>query len=116
LQISKERARLLDDEKAVKPAAFVSFDSRWAAAVCSQTRQSKDASKWLTEWAPESRDVYWANLPVPYIQLNSRRVISLVLLVGLILTYIIPITFVQSLANLDYIQQKLPFIRPLVRS
>ncbi|CAM6104678.1 unnamed protein product [Calypogeia fissa] len=96
------------------PAAFVSFDNRWAAAVCSQTKQSKDSAKWLTAWAPEPRDVFWSNLPIPYLQLNSRRLISLAILLATIIFFLIPVTFVQSLANLDKIERNLPFLKPLI--
>lgn len=79
LQIKVERKKILSDEKYVMRAGFVSFNSRWGAAVCAQTQQSKDHTKWLTEWAPEPRDVYWNNLALPYMMLNFRRlVISLV--------------------------------------
>ncbi|KAK9137168.1 hypothetical protein Sjap_007762 [Stephania japonica] len=51
-----ERERVLNDPNAIVPAAFVSFKSRWAAAVCAQTQQSSNPTTWLTEWAPEPRD------------------------------------------------------------
>ncbi|CAM6101640.1 unnamed protein product [Calypogeia fissa] len=114
-QIRNERIRVLTDPKSVMPAAFVSFENRWAAAVCSQTTQSKDSSKWLTDWAPEPRDVFWSNLPIPYLQLNSRRLISLVLLMVTIIFFLIPVSFVQSLANLDKIERNASFLKPLIR-
>ncbi|KAK9282479.1 hypothetical protein L1049_005397 [Liquidambar formosana] len=53
-----ERERVISDPKAIIPAAFVSFKTRWGAAVCAQTQQSSNPTIWLTEWAPEPRDVY----------------------------------------------------------
>ena len=50
-------------------------NSRWGAAMCAQTQQSKDHMKWLTEWAPEPHDVYWNNLALHYMMLNFRRLI-----------------------------------------
>ncbi|KAF0935915.1 hypothetical protein E2562_036666 [Oryza meyeriana var. granulata] len=35
--LASERQRVLNDPKAVMPVAFVTFDSRWGAAVCAQT-------------------------------------------------------------------------------
>lgn len=116
MQIQNERNKVLSNPKSVMPAAFVSFKTRWAAAVCSQTKQAKDSSTWLTEWAPEPRDVFWSNLPIPYLQLNSRRLISLVLLVVMIVFFLIPVTFVQSLANLDKIERNLRFLKPLIET
>lgn len=96
------------------PAAFVSFENRWAAAVCSQTKQSQDSAIWLTGWAPEPRDVFWANLPVPHLQLNSRRVASAGLLAVMVVFFLIPVAFVQSLANLDKIERNIKFLKPLI--
>ncbi|KAJ4830684.1 hypothetical protein Tsubulata_047763, partial [Turnera subulata] len=40
-------------------AAFVSFKSRYAAAIASRLLQSVNPTQWLTEQAPEPSDVYW---------------------------------------------------------
>ncbi|XP_021637712.2 calcium permeable stress-gated cation channel 1 isoform X3 [Hevea brasiliensis] len=72
-EIAEEREKVETDPKSVMPAAFVSFKSRWGAAVCAQTQQSRNPTLWLTEWAPEPRDVYWQNLPIPYVSLAIRR-------------------------------------------
>ncbi|BBN16221.1 calcium permeable stress-gated cation channel [Marchantia polymorpha subsp. ruderalis] len=113
-QITAERMRVLTEDKAVMPAAFVSFETRWGAAVCSQTVQSRDLSKWLTEWAPEPRDVYWANLPIPYHRLNSRRLGMLILTIVLVIFFFFPVTFVQGFANLQQLERNLPFLKPIV--
>ncbi|TYI55337.1 hypothetical protein E1A91_D11G134900v1 [Gossypium mustelinum] len=68
------REKVLSDPKAIVKAAFVSFKSRWAAAVCAQTQLSHNPTIWLTEWAPEPRDVYWRNLAIPYFDLTIRRI------------------------------------------
>ncbi|KAG0498648.1 hypothetical protein HPP92_003339 [Vanilla planifolia] len=56
-RIDSERQRIIKDPKAILPVAFVTFNSRWGAAVCAQTQQSKNPTQWLTEWAPEPRDI-----------------------------------------------------------
>ncbi|KAL4205454.1 hypothetical protein AMTRI_Chr01g114660 [Amborella trichopoda] len=109
-----ERERVISDPKAIMPAAFVSFRTRWAAAVCAQTQQSRNPTLWLTEWAPEPRDVYWHNLAIPFVSLTIRRLIIGVTLFFLIFFYIIPITFVQSLANIEAIEKAVPFLKPLI--
>ncbi|KAJ6308410.1 hypothetical protein OIU76_018068 [Salix suchowensis] len=48
-----ERQKILKDSKSILPVSFVSFNSRWGAAVCAQTQQSKNPTLWLTNWAPE---------------------------------------------------------------
>uniref|UniRef100_A0A7N0T3Z8 Uncharacterized protein n=1 Tax=Kalanchoe fedtschenkoi TaxID=63787 RepID=A0A7N0T3Z8_KALFE len=111
---AQERERVLSDSKAIVPAAFVSFRSRWGAAVCAQTQQSSNPTIWLTEWAPEPRDVYWENLRIPYVELAIRRLIMAVALFFLTFFFMIPIAFVQSLANIEGIEKVFPFLKPLI--
>ncbi|KAE8660796.1 CSC1-like protein [Hibiscus syriacus] len=72
-QEAAERERVSHDPDSIVPAAFVSFKSRWGAAVCAQTQQNRNPTIWLTEWAPEPRDVYWDNFAIPYFELTIRR-------------------------------------------
>ncbi|XP_078445970.1 hyperosmolality-gated Ca2+ permeable channel 1.2-like [Wolffia australiana] len=110
-----ERARIRKSSKYVMPAAFVSFKSRWAAAVCAQTQQTRDPGIWLTAWAPEPRDVYWKNLAIPLVSLSVRRLIVAVAFFFLTFFFMIPIAFVQSLANLEGIERAAPFLRPIIK-
>ncbi|PUZ64441.1 hypothetical protein GQ55_3G144500 [Panicum hallii var. hallii] len=111
---TEERKKVMKDPNSVVPAAFVSFRSRWGAAVCAQTQQTSNPTVWLTEWAPEPRDVYWNNLSIPFVSLTVRRLIIAVAFFFLNFFYVIPIAFVQSLANLEGIEKALPFLKPLV--
>lgn len=113
-RIASERHRVLSDPKAVMPVAFVTFDSRWGAAVCAQTQQSKNPTQWLTDWAPEPRDVYWQNLAIPFFSLSIRKFLMSVAVFALVFFYMIPIAFVQSLANLEGIEKVAPFLRPVI--
>ena len=108
-QEAEERKKVMKDPNSVVPAAFVSFRSRWGAAVCAQTQQTSNPTVWLTEWAPEPRDVYWNNLSIPFVSLTVRRLIIAVAFFFLNFFYVIPIAFVQSLANLEGIEKALPF-------
>lgn len=114
MQIAEERKRVLNDPKALVPASFVSFKTRWGAAVCAQTQLSRNPTLWLTEWAPEPRDVYWKNLAIPYVSLTIRRLIIAVAFFFLTFFFMIPITFVQSLANIEGIEKKLPFLKVII--
>ncbi|XVE77753.1 hypothetical protein DITRI_Ditri13aG0087800 [Diplodiscus trichospermus] len=109
-----EREKVMSDPKAIVPAAFVSFKSRWAAAVCAQTQLCRNPTIWLTEWAPEPRDVYWNNLAIPYFELTIRRLLMAVALFFLIFFFMIPIAFVQSLANIEGIEKVFPFLKPII--
>ncbi|KAK4742826.1 hypothetical protein SAY87_000827 [Trapa incisa] len=109
-----ERKKVISDPNTIVPAAFVSFKSRWGAAVCAQTQQSRNPTIWLTEWAPEPCDVYWANLAIPYFELTIRRLLMAVALFFLTFFFMIPITFVQSLANIEGIERVFPFLKKLI--
>ncbi|XP_051142744.1 CSC1-like protein At4g02900 isoform X2 [Andrographis paniculata] len=110
-----EREKVINDPKAILPAAFVSFKSRWGAAVCAQTQQAHNPTLWLTEWAPEPRDVFWNNLAIPYVSLSVRRLIIAVAMFFFTFFFMIPIALVQSLASIDGIQKVLPFLKSLIQ-
>ncbi|CAI0625961.1 unnamed protein product [Linum tenue] len=116
MEIAEERARVAKDPKAIMPVAFVSFKTRWAAAVCAQTQQSRNPTLWLTEWAPEPRDVYWQNLAIPYVSLTIRRLIIGVAFFFLTFFFMIPIAMVQSLASIEGIEKAAPFLEPIVET
>ncbi|GFZ06345.1 ERD (early-responsive to dehydration stress) family protein [Actinidia rufa] len=113
-EITAERERVINDPDSIMPAAFVSFKTRWGAAVCAQTQQCRDPTTWLTEWAPEPRDVYWKNLAIPYVQLTIKRLIIAVVFFFLTFFFMIPIAFVQSLANIESIRKKVPFLKVII--
>ncbi|KAL4563007.1 hypothetical protein LXL04_027038 [Taraxacum kok-saghyz] len=113
-EITEERKNVMNNPKAIMPAAFVSFKTRWGAAVCAQTQQARNPTLWLTEWAPEPRDIYWKNLAIPYVSLTIRKVIMGVTFFFLTFFFMIPITFVQSLANIEGIEKAVPFLKPII--
>ncbi|GMJ06006.1 hypothetical protein like AT1G32090 [Hibiscus trionum] len=113
-QMELERQKVLKDSKSILPVAFVSFKSRWGAAVCAQTQQSKNPTLWLTDWAPEPRDVYWRNLAIPFVSLTIRKTLISISVFALVFFYMIPIAFVQSLANLEGLERVAPFLRPVI--
>ncbi|XWS49331.1 hypothetical protein CRYUN_Cryun13aG0154600 [Craigia yunnanensis] len=113
-KMALERQEVLKDPKSILPVAFVSFKSRWGAAVCAQTQQSKNPTLWLTNWAPEPRDVYWRNLAIPFVSLTIRKQLISLSVFALVFFYMIPIAFVQSLANLEGLERVAPFLRPVI--
>ncbi|KAK7407101.1 hypothetical protein VNO78_08743 [Psophocarpus tetragonolobus] len=112
--MTSERQKIIKDPKAILPVAFLSFNSRWGASVCAQTQQSKNPTLWLTDWAPEPRDVYWQNLAIPFVSLSIRKLIISLSVFALVFFYMIPIAFVQSLANLEGLERVAPFLRPVI--
>lgn len=104
----------MKNSKSIMPAAFVSFRTRWGAAVCAQTQQTRNPTTWLTEWAPEPRDVYWDNMAIPYVSLTIRRLVIAVAFFFLTFFFMIPIAFVQSLANIEGIEKAAPFLKAFI--
>ncbi|GMY36814.1 calcium permeable stress-gated cation channel 1 [Fagus crenata] len=113
-EIAAERERIANNPKSIIPAAFVAFKTRWGAAVCAQTQQSRNPTLWLTEWAPEPRDVFWKNLAIPYVSLTVRRLIVAVAFFFLTFFFMIPIAFVQSLATIEGIEKAAPFLKHVI--
>ncbi|KAF8016711.1 hypothetical protein BT93_H2053 [Corymbia citriodora subsp. variegata] len=113
-EIAQEKENTISSPKYVMPASFVSFKTRWGAAVCAQTQQTCNPTVWLTEWAPEPRDIYWANLAIPYVSLSIRRLMIAVAFFFLTFFFMIPIALVQSLANIAEIEKALPFLKPII--
>lgn len=113
-EIAQEKENTISSSKYIMPASFVSFKTRWGAAICAQTQQTRNPTVWLTEWAPEPRDVYWANLAIPYVSLSIRRLTVAVAFFFLTFFFMIPIALVQSLANIAEIEKALPFLKPII--
>jgi hypothetical protein len=99
----------------VCPAAFVFFKTRYAAVVASQVLQSSNPMSWVTNLAPEPHDVYWSNLCIPYRQLWFRKIVTLVATIAFMLVFLIPVTFVQGLTQLEQLQETFPFLRGLLK-
>lgn len=111
-----EREKVMSDPNAIVPAAFVSFKNRWGAAVCAQTQQSSNPTIWLTEWAPEPRNIYWENLAIPYVELAVKRLLMAVAMFFLTFFFMIPIAFVQSMASIQGIEKVFPFLKSLIET
>ncbi|XP_021774270.1 CSC1-like protein RXW8 isoform X1 [Chenopodium quinoa] len=97
------------------PSAFVFFKTRYAAACAAQAHQSSNPMLWVTNLAPEPRDVYWPNLAIPYRQFWLRRTATLLATAAFLVFFIAPVTLVQSLANLTQLQQAFPFLKGLLK-
>ncbi|XP_006664233.1 CSC1-like protein RXW8 [Oryza brachyantha] len=102
----------LDDQECA--AAFVYFRTRYAALVASEILQTSNPMKWVTDLAPEPDDVYWSNLWLPYKQLWIRRIATLLGSIVFMFLFLIPVTFIQGLSQLEQLQQKLPFLKGIL--
>lgn len=90
------------------PAAFVSFRTRWEAVVTSQTQQSLNPMLWVSEWAPEPRDVDWKNLKISQKQLFIRGILSVVTAILITLFTAPVIGLIQLFDDVDRVTKYLP--------
>ncbi|KAK3137115.1 hypothetical protein QOZ80_5BG0448130 [Eleusine coracana subsp. coracana] len=104
----------LQDEECT--AAFVFFKTRYAALVASEILQTSNPMKWVTNLAPDPDDVYWSNLWLPYKQLWVRRIATLLGSIVFMFLFLIPVTFIQGLTQLEQLQQKLPFLKGILNT
>ncbi|KAK8943696.1 hypothetical protein KSP40_PGU016183 [Platanthera guangdongensis] len=95
-------------------AALVFFKTRYAAVVASRVLQSSNPMLWVTDLAPGPDDLYWPNLSIPYRQLWIRRISIVAATILFLFLFLIPVTFVQGLIQLETLQQRLPFLRGIL--
>lgn len=93
------------------PAAFVSFKSRLGAAMAFHIQQGENPTEWLTERAPEPRDIYWPFFSPSFISRWVGNVIVVFAFVILTILFFIPVIIVQGLTNLDQLETWFPFLK-----
>ncbi|VAH94812.1 unnamed protein product [Triticum turgidum subsp. durum] len=98
------------------PGAIVFFKTRYAAIVASQVLQSSNPMLWVTNLAPEPRDVYWSNLWIPYRQIWLRKIATLAASVFFMFVFIVPVAFVQSMMQLEQLKQMFPNLRGALKT
>lgn len=96
-------------------AAFVFFKTRYAAIIASEVLQSANPMLWVTDMAPEPHDVLWSNLWIPYNQLWFRKITVHVASTAFMFVFLIPVTVVQGLTQLEVLSNALPFLRGLLK-
>lgn len=90
------------------PVAFVTFRSRWDAALAAQTQQHPNPLLWITQMAPEPRDVLWKNLSIPYKHLVLYRTGVFVTEILFTIFFAIPVTAVQGIAQFEKLKKWFP--------
>ncbi|CAK9317067.1 unnamed protein product [Citrullus colocynthis] len=90
------------------PVAFVTFKSRLGAALASQSQHSLNPLLWITELAPEPRDVSWKNLAIPVRLLPLHEIGVIVGASLLTIFFAIPVTAVQGIAKFEKLKKWFP--------
>jgi calcium permeable stress-gated cation channel len=97
------------------PGAIVFFKTRYAAIVASEILQSSNPMLWVTNLAPEPRDLYWSNLWIPYRQIWLRKIATLAASVVFMFVFLVPVAFVQSMMQLEQLQKIFPTLNGVVK-
>ncbi|KAJ7943413.1 CSC1-like protein [Quillaja saponaria] len=95
-------------------AAFVSFRSRYGAAIASNMQQSVNPTQWVTEQAPEPDDVFWPFFSASFMRRWISKLVVIVACILLTLLFLIPVVFVQGLTNLSQLEVWFPFLESIL--
>ncbi|KAF7138215.1 hypothetical protein RHSIM_Rhsim07G0063300 [Rhododendron simsii] len=106
-KIGHIQCRKLFEEKEL-PVAFVTFRNRWGAALAAQSQQNSNPLLWITEMAPEPRDVLWRNLAIPYKHLPLHKIGVYAAASLLTLFFTIPVTAIQGIAKYERLKKWFP--------
>ncbi|CAO2816330.1 unnamed protein product [Amaranthus hypochondriacus] len=96
------------------PAAFVSFKSRYGAAIALHIQQGIKPTEWVTEPAPEPDDVYWPFFSTSYLRRWICKLVVFVASAILTILFLIPVVVVQGLTHLEQLENYFPFLRSIL--
>ncbi|KAE9590340.1 hypothetical protein Lal_00028003 [Lupinus albus] len=97
------------------PAAFVSFKTRFGAAIALNIQESINPTEWISEQAPEPHDVYWPLFTVSFIRRWISKLVVFVACAYLTILFLIPVAIVQGLTHLDQLITFFPFLKDMLR-
>ncbi|KAK7271808.1 hypothetical protein RJT34_28016 [Clitoria ternatea] len=96
-------------------AAFVSFKTRFGAAIALHIQESVNPTEWITEKAPHPHDVYWPFFTVSFVKRWISRLVVFVACTSLTILFLIPVAIVQGLTHLDQLETWFPFLKGILR-
>lgn len=92
-------------------AAFVSFKSRFSAAIATHLQQAVKPTEWVTEQAPDPQDVYWPFFSSSFLKRWMCTIVVIFACIGITVLFLVPVLFVQGLTHLDQLETWFPFLR-----
>ncbi|CAN1139927.1 CSC1-like protein At3g54510 [Linum perenne] len=90
------------------PVAFATFKNRRSASLAAQSQQHSHPLLWVTERAPEPRNVSWRSLAIPLRMLPFIKVAVVVLATLLTLFFAVIVTGVQGIAKFEKLKKWFP--------
>lgn len=97
------------------PAAFVSFKSRYGAAIAIHIQQGVNPTEWVTEQAPEPDDVYWPFFSASYLRRWICKLVVYVASAVLTVLFLVFVVVVQGLTHLEQLEKYFPFLRSILK-
>ncbi|KAH9740205.1 CSC1-like protein HYP1 [Citrus sinensis] len=92
-------------------AAFVSFNSRYGAAIALHIQQGVNPTEWVTEQAPAPQDVHWPFFSSSFMKRWICKLAVVVACIALTILFLIPVVIVQGLTHLDQLETWFPFLK-----
>lgn len=92
-------------------AAFVSFNSRYGAAIALHIQQGVNPTEWVTEQAPAPQDVYWPFFSSSFMKRWICKLVVVVACIALTILFLLPVVIVQGLTHLDQLETWFPFLK-----
>ncbi|XP_027359784.1 CSC1-like protein At1g69450 isoform X2 [Abrus precatorius] len=118
LEDIEENVRLKQSEASLAGgevrAAFVLFKSRFGAATAFHLQQSVNPTQWITELAPEPRDVYWPFFSESFMRKWISKLVIVLVCALFTITFLIPVVIVQGLTNLSQLEILFPFLTSIL--
>ncbi|CAO2816180.1 unnamed protein product [Amaranthus hypochondriacus] len=90
------------------PAAFVTFKTRIGAALAAQSQQHPHPFLWITEQAPEPRDLLWKNLSTPSRRMLLYKIGFYLAATLLTIFFAVPVAAVQGIAKFEKLKNWFP--------
>ena len=114
-ELNKNNALLAEGRQRARTArcwssGFITFDSVMAYQSALRVDATSVPFEWQCKPAPELRDVYWPALAFTATQRVTGNLIAQCLLWALVICWLIPVAFIQSLANLSSLPAKVHFL------
>ncbi|XP_068468368.1 CSC1-like protein At1g69450 isoform X4 [Phaseolus vulgaris] len=111
VRLKQSEASLAGEESR---AAFVFFRSRLGAATAFHLKQSVNPTHWITELAPEPRDVYWPFFSESFMRRWISKLVVVFLCTLFTISFLLPVVFVQGLTNLSQLEILFPFLTSML--
>ncbi|KAK1553275.1 hypothetical protein Q3G72_032042 [Acer saccharum] len=111
LRLKRSEVTLAGDEIR---AAFVSFNTRYGAAIPVHMQLSTNPTNWIAEQAPEPDDVFWPFFSTSFIKRWIYKLVVVVACILLTILFLIPVVLVQGLTNLSQLEIWFPILKGIL--